>query len=124
MCDGYLVWVESHFPGSQILKQFATRPVQPFLLLHDGHATQLFRGLHRESSISHQSQVPLAGDECSCFSGESSEVIPVRWTGEEQCIQRLLPDQLPQFLGSTRVWIGHKNRADSGFRVGTCKTLS
>ena len=83
MSDGHLVWVESHFPGWQILKQFATRPVQSFLLLDDGDATQLFRGLHRESSISHQSQVPLAGDERSCFSGEPGEVIPVRWTGDE-----------------------------------------
>ncbi|SRR6266851_1573804 len=102
MCDGYLVWVESHFPGSQILKQLATRPVQPLLLLHDGHATQLFRGLHRESSVSHQTQVPLADDEQSCFSRESSEIIPVRRIGNDHGIKRFAAEQLLQFLGSTR----------------------
>src|SRR6267154_6918302 len=102
MCHGYLVWVESHVPGSQILKQLATRPVQPCLLLHYRHATQLFRGLHRESSIRQQSQVPLADDEQSCFSSESSEIIPVRGITKDQGIERFAAQQLLQFPGSTR----------------------
>ena len=102
MCDGYLVGVETHFPSSQILKQLATRAVQPFLLLHYRHATQLFRGLYRKSSVSHQSQVPLADDEQSCFSSESSEIIPVRRIGNDHGIKRFAAEQLPQLLGSTR----------------------
>src|SRR5258705_13983695 len=109
MFDAYLIWVESHFPGSQSLKQLATRPVQPLLLLHDGHTTQLFRGLRREPSVSHQSQVPLADDEQSCFSSESREIIPVRRVGNDQGIKRFAAEQLLQLLGSTRAWIGHKN---------------
>src|SRR5712691_8044019 len=102
MCDGYLVWVESHFPGPQIFEHFAARAVQPFLLLHYRHATQLFRALHRESPVSHQSQVPLADDEQSCFSSESSEIIPVRRIGNDHGIKRFAAEQLLQFLGSTR----------------------
>ena len=102
MCDGYLVRIESHFPGSQILKQLATRAVQPFLLLHYRHATQLFRGLHRESSIGQQSQLPPADDEQSRFSSESSEIIPVRRIGNDHGIKRFAAQQLLQFLGSTR----------------------